>query len=100
MARLKTDKDAPAPTAEVVDPTKFKVVSERWWVEEFLPARVDPAGNGAVLPEQWVRNYEPFETEKDANSWIAKHSPDYEEGKFHKVHEELREVKTYQWFEV
>lgn len=96
MAKLKTDDveqipvDAP-PTVE-----EGKVLDERWFVEEYFPARVDGGGN--VLNEMWARNYaEPFSKESEARSWIAKHVPDYEGGKFRMAHEVLREVTTSQW---
>ena len=96
MARLKTDDAEPLPTGDVQDPNTGKIIDERWWVEEYYPARTDSAGN--VLNEMWARNYaEPFETEAQAKSWIAKHQPDYEGGKFRIVHEVLREVTTTQW---
>jgi hypothetical protein len=51
-----------------------------------------------LVGESWNRNYsEVFTSEKDANSWIAKHAPDYEGGKFRKVHEVQREVTILQW---
>jgi hypothetical protein len=82
---------------EVPAEPKGKILAERWWVEEYFPARLDSAGN--IIGESWNRNYaEPLDTEKDANSWIAKHVPDYEGGKFRKAHEVLREVTTQQWF--
>ena len=96
MARLKTDDTEPIPTGDVADPAKGKILDERWFVEEYFPARVDPTGQ--IVTETWNRNYaEPFESEKDANSWIAKHQPDYEGGKFRKAHEVLREVTHQQW---
>jgi hypothetical protein len=96
MARLKTDDVEQLPSAEVPEKDSGKIVDERWFVEEYYPPHVDIAGN--LIGEMWSRNYsEPFSTEKEANSWIAKHVPDYEDGKFRKAHEVLREVITTQW---
>lgn len=95
MATLKSEKVEQKSVGDV--PTEGKVLEERWFVEEFYPTRVDPA-TGLTINEQWNRNYaEPFETEKEANSWIAQHQPDFEGGKFRKAHEVLREIVTTQW---
>lgn len=96
MARLKTDDVDPLPVDDVPAPDAGNVIDERWYVEELFPARID--GAIGLVGETWNRNYsEPFATEKEANSWIAKHQPDYEGGKFRKAHEVLREVTTLQW---
>jgi hypothetical protein len=97
MARLKTDDTEPIPVDDAELPKQGKVVDERWFVEEYFPARVDQI-SGMLVGESWNRNYsEVFTSEKDANSWIAKHAPDYEGGKFRKVHEVQREVTILQW---
>ena len=96
MARLKNDDVEPLPTGDVADLDKGKVVDERWFVEEYYPRRLDGFGN--IIEESWNRNYaEPFAKESEANSWIAKHAPDYEGGRFRKAHEVLREVTTTVW---
>lgn len=97
MAHLKDSDVEQLPTGDVEKPAKGDVIDERWFVEEYFPPRID-SGSGLALGETWNRNYaEVFATESDANSWIAKHSPDYEGGKFRKVHEVLIQVKTQQW---
>ena len=86
------------PTGDVDSAESGNVVNERWFVEEYFPPRVDPT-TGLTMPEQWNRNYsEEFATEAEANSYIAKHVPDYEGGKFRKAHEVQREVVVLQWF--
>jgi hypothetical protein len=95
MATEKSAKVDQIPVGNV--PDTGRVVDERWFVEEYFPPRIDPT-TGMALGESWNRNYnEPFATESEANSWIAKHQPDFEGGKFRKAHEVLREVTTTQW---
>jgi len=97
MAHLKNSDVDQIPVADVPKPEKGKTLDERWFVEEYFPARVD-AATGLPVQETWNRNYaEPFATEAEANSWIAKHQPDYEGGKFRKAHEVLVEVTSTQW---
>lgn len=96
MAKLKSADEDQIPTGDVTLPDEGKVLDERWYVEEYFPPHVDPAGT--VVNESWNRYYaEPFSKESEANSWIAKHVPDYEGGKFRKAHEVLREVTTQVW---
>ena len=95
MATLKSDKVEQFPAGN--PPEEGKVIDERWFVEEYYPPRVDVT-TGMPLNETWNRNYaEVFATESEATSWIAKHQPDYEGGKFRKVHEVLREITVTQW---
>ena len=80
MATAKADKVDQIPVGDV--PDAGKVVDERWFVEEYYPPRIDPITQIPVA---------------EANSWIAKHQPDFEGGKFRKAHEELRETIVRNW---